>query len=239
MVTFTKPAILALAAVVAVLAGGLRPGAARGESPSAPAALFDGRSLDGWEGKQEFWSVRDGAIVGETTAEKPTQGNTFLVWRGGTVGNCEITLQYRITGGNSGVQYRTTESPGFVVGGYQADIDSGPTFSGIVYEERGRGVLANRGQRVTIAADGTKKAGDPIGDPAALQRAVKAGEWNDYRIVADGTKLSHFINGQLMTELDDAQEGKRAAEGVLALQLHAGPPMKVEFRDIKLRRLGD
>ena len=202
--------------------------------------IFNGRDLDGWEGKPEFWSVRDGAIVGETTAEKPTKGNTFLIWRQGNVDDFELKLQYRLTGGNSGVQYRSREFADvgpFVVGGYQGDFEAGPKFSGILYEERGRGILTLRGERISIAADGKKTPGEPIGTAEDLQRIIKPGEWNELRIVARGSKLQHFINGQLMSETVDEQEGKRATEGILALQLHSGPPMKAEFKEIGLKRL--
>ena len=200
-------------------------------------ALFNGTSLDGWEGKPDFWGVQDGAIVGLTTKEKPTKGNTFLIYRKAPVGDFELDLDYRIAGGNSGIQYRSKDHGDFVVGGYQADFESGPNFSGILYEEKGRGILANRGERTTIAADGKKAQGEPIGKAEELQKAIKPGEWNHYRIVAQGPKLQHFINGQLMSETIDQEENKRAVEGVLALQLHAGPPMKVEFKDIKLKKL--
>ena len=202
--------------------------------------IFSGTSLDGWEGKPEFWSVKDGAIVGQTTAENPTKGNTFLIWRGGLVDDFELTLEYRLRNHNSGVQYRSREFKDvgpFVVGGYQGDFESGPTYSGILYEERGRGILAKRGERITIAADGTKKAGEPIGKTEDLQKVIKPGEWNELKIVAKGPTLQHFINGQLMSETVDEQEGKRATQGILALQLHAGPPMKAEFKDIRLKRL--
>ena len=213
------------------------PTAGRGEDAGF-VPLFDGKSLSGWEGKPEFWRVEDGAIVGETTAEKPTKGNTFLIWRAGEVDDFELELTYRITGGNSGIQYRSKDFGDFVVGGYQADFDAGPTYSGIMYEERGRGILCQRGQQVTIAADGAKKPGEAIGDTAKLQQAIKPGEWNAYRIVAKGPRLQHFINGQLMSETVDEQEGKLAVQGVLALQLHAGAPMWVEFKDIAVRELG-
>jgi len=221
------------------LAAGLwcRPGQA--DDPGF-VSIFNGTSLDGWEGKPEFWSVKDGAIVGQTTAENPTKGNTFLVWRQGLVDDFELTLQYRLTGGNSGVQYRSREFADvgpFVVGGYQGDFEAGPKFSGILYEERGRGILTLRGERITIAADGTKTPGEPIGKTEDLQKLIKPGEWNELRIVAKGPKLQHFINGQLMSETIDEQERKRSAQGILALQLHAGPPMKAEFKDIRLKRL--
>lgn len=200
-------------------------------------AIFDGATLDGWEGKSEFWSVADGAIVGQTTAENPTKGNTFIFWRQGELDDFELRLSYRITGGNSGIQYRSRDFGDFVAGGYQADIDSGTTYSGINYEERGRGILVTRGKRMEIAADGTKTEGEPIGESDALQAKVNQGDWNDYRIVAEGPRLRHYINDQLMSEVIDHEVGKRVEKGILALQLHAGPPMKVEFKNIRLKRL--
>ena len=202
--------------------------------------IFDGKTLDGWEGNPEIWRVEDGAIVGQTTAEKPIKANTFLIWRQGKLDDFELRLSYRLTGGNSGVQYRSrefTEVGPFVVGGYQGDFESGTKYSGILYEERGRGILTLRGQRITIGADGTKTPGEPIGTAEDLQKSIKLGDWNELRIVAQGPKLQHFINGQLMSETVDEQVEKRSLEGILALQVHQGPPMKVEFKDIHLKRL--
>ena len=236
-VNLRRPFAVASAAAVACLCLPALLGPARAAAQDAGLVpIFNGTSLEGWEGKPEFWSVKDGVIVGETTAEKPTKGNTFLIWRQGTLDDFELVLEYRLTGGNSGVQYRSKDLGDFVVGGYQGDFEAGTTYSGILYEERGRGILAKRGERITIAADGTKTAGEPIGATEELQKVIKPGDWNQLRIVAQGPKLQHFINGQLMSETTDEQEGKRSAEGILALQLHAGPPMKAEFRGIKLKR---
>ncbi len=204
---------------------------------SAGVPIFNGTSLDGWEGKAAFWRVEDGAIVGQTTKENPTKGNTFLIWKQGLVDDFELTLSYRLTGGNSGIQYRSRDTGDFVVAGYQADFESGKKYSGILYDEKGRGILAERGQRITITADGTKLSGEPIGASAALQDVIKQGDWNEYRIVAKGWRFQHFINGQLMSETLDEQADAREAQGILALQVHAGPPMKVEFKDIRLKRL--
>lgn len=226
--------IMILAAAMVALAWSAVP--CRGDDAGL-VPIFDGTSLEGWEGKSEFWRVEDGAIVGETTPENPTKGNTFLIWRQGLVDDFELVLQYRLTGGNSGIQYRSKDLGDFVVGGYQGDFESGPKYSGILYEEKGRGILTLRGERITIKPDGTKEKGEPLGDTTALQDAIKAGDWNEYRIVAQGPKLRHFINGQLMSETVDEQADKRSMEGMLALQLHAGPPMKVEFKDIRLKRL--
>ena len=203
-------------------------------------SLFDGATLDGWEGKPEFWRVENGAIVGETTAEKPTTGNTFLIWRQGLVDDFELAFTYRLTGGNSGVQYRSKELKelgDLVVGGYQADFEAGPKYSGILYEEKGRGILAERGQRITITPEGKKVAGEPIGTAEDLQQVIKPADWNDVRVVARGNRLQHFINGRLMSETLDDQADKRRLEGVLALQVHAGPPMKLEVKDVRLKRL--
>ena len=124
-----------LAMALVAIGGFARPAAAEAP-PQDPGfvSIFNGTSLEGWEGTPEFWSVQDGAIVGQTTAENPTKGNTFLIWRQGTLDDFELRLKYRITGGNSGVQYRSKDYGDFVVGGYQADIDSGTTYSGILYE---------------------------------------------------------------------------------------------------------
>ncbi|MEX1223956.1 MAG: family 16 glycoside hydrolase, partial [Pirellulales bacterium] len=164
------------------------------------------------------------------------QGNTFIVWREGELDDFELQLKYRMEGGNSGIQYRSEESNKWRVGGYQADFESGKTYSGILYEERGRGILAQRGQKVTIDAEG-KKSAEKFAESAELQKAIKPGEWNDYRIVAQGNHLTHYINGEKMSEFIDGQTDKAKFKGILALQLHAGPPMLVQFKDIKLKRL--
>lgn len=203
--------------------------------------IFDGKTLDGWDGNRQFWRVEDGAITGETTKDSPTKGNTFIIWRGGYVDNFELELDYKIVGGNSGIQYRSFEpGPKWVVGGYQADFEAGKTYSGILYGERFRGILANRGKKTELVnVDGkfrVKVVGD-VGDSDEIQSRIKTEDWNSYRIVADGHHLQHFINGVKTSECTDNDISVRRATGVLALQLHAGPPMKVQFRNIRLKRL--
>jgi type 1 glutamine amidotransferase len=220
--------------VVLCLLGGR--GACQADDPSF-VPIFDGATLAGWEGDPGFWRVEEGAIVGETTAENPTRGNTFLIWRQGLLDDFELTLRYRLTGGNSGIQYRSHDRGDFVVSGYQADFEAGTQYSGILYEEKGRGILCPRGQRVTIGPDGSRTTGEAIADSAELQAAIRPDDWNEYRIVAEGPRLRHFINGRLMAETVDHQTDARALQGVLALQLHQGPPMKAEFKDIRLKRL--
>ncbi len=200
--------------------------------------LYDGGDLSGWQGRDDLWSAENGEIVGRTSKDNPLQGNTFLIWQGGQPDNFELTAEFKIEGGNSGIQYRSqvVDEEKFVVGGYQADIDFGNRYAGILYEEKGRGILAERGQAVTIGSDG-KKAKRIFGQAEALGKQIHPGQWNDFRVVANGNHLQHFINGRLMMEVTDQQADKAATKGVIALQLHAGPPMTVRFKNIKLGKL--
>jgi Domain of Unknown Function (DUF1080) len=200
--------------------------------------IFNGKDLTGWRGNTELWSVEDGSITGKTTAEKPLKFNTFLIWEG-KVGNFALEFDYKIgKEGNSGVQYRSkvVKEEDFIVGGYQADIDASLQYAGINYEERGRGILAQRGQRVTYDKAGAKKE-ESIGDGKELGKAIKSEDWNHYKLVANGNKLSHYINDKLMSEVIDDQEGKAAAKGILAFQIHQGPPMVIKFKNVKLTEL--
>jgi hypothetical protein len=201
-------------------------------------SIFNGKDLSNWDGDPAVWSVEDGAIVGRTTAEKPIENNTFLIWKGGDVGDFRLQLEYKIEGGNSGVQYRSKmiDPEKWIVGGYQADIDSNNTYTGILYEERGRGILTKRGERVEIGADG-KSQPTAVEDSADLQKVIRADDWNEYVIEASGPHLKHIINGKLMSETVDNDSSKSAKSGVLALQVHTGPPMTVQFRNIRLERL--
>lgn len=213
---------------------------------AAEKQLFNGKDLTGWAGNPALWSVKDGVIVGKTTAEVPTKGNTFLVWKDGEVSDFTLTLKYKMTPGdgkktvNSGIQYRSkvVDEANFVVAGYQADFEYGTKYSGILYEEKGRGILAQRGQKVTIAqsADPKKPTLTITGETGKsdeIQAAIDVDGWNEYKVIAKGGHLQHFINGKLTVDVtDETAEG--AKKGVLALQLHAGPPMQVEFKDIVL-----
>lgn len=217
-----------------------------------PTPIFNGKDLEGWAGNKALWSVADGTIRGQTTAEKPIKHNTFLVWTGGTVENFELTFKYKLVANNdqgfanSGVQYRSrvnqpTED-GPVVSGYQADCENGKTFSGILYEELGRGILAKRGEKTVVKPDPS----DPnkakvevvgsLGNADELQAAIKTGDWNDYRIVAKGNHVEHYINGKQTVDVTD-EHPKAPTEGILALQLHAGQPMTVQFKDLVLTEL--
>jgi Domain of Unknown Function (DUF1080) len=206
--------------------------AVRGGNAKEPRELFNGKDLNGWDANPEVWSVEGGAIVGQTK-EKQLKHNEFLIWKGGDVRDFKLKLQYRIEGGNSGIQYRSKviDPKKWIVGGYQADIEAGPTYTGILYEEKGRGILAKRGERVTIDKEGNRTT-EKIGDTAELQKSIHADDWNDYTIEVRGPRMTHTINGKLMSETIDHEEKKLAKFGVLALQVHAGPPMTVKFRKI-------
>lgn len=206
--------------------------------------LFDGKSLKHWNGDPKFWSVEDGAITGTTTAENPTKGNTFIIWDAGEVDDFELKLKYKIEAGNSGIQIRSFKleeaADEWRIGGYQSDFEAGDKWSGTIYGEKFGGVFAKRGERVTVGEDGKKAQGEAVGDPAELNKAIKKGEWNEFHITAKGNTISQSINGVLMAEVTDNGPDRRR-QGLLALQLHAGPPMKVQFKDIMLKRhkLGD
>ncbi len=204
--------------------------------------LFNGENLDGWDGNPLHWSVVNGAIVGVNTEENPTKGNTFLIWQGGSLNDFDLSLQCKIDSGNSGIQYRSFIKPGkhdgWRIGGYQADFESGEKYSGICYGEAFRGILSMRGDRTTLSRDESGKlikSVEKIGEASKLGLAVKKQEWNTYRIVAKGFRFEHYINGQKMCELIDDDEKERRSEGLLAFQVHAGPPMKVYFKDIILK----
>ena len=201
--------------------------------------LFDGKSLAGWDGDPVYWSVKGGAIVGEVKPETLLKRNSFLIWRGGTVADFELIVEYRVSAeGNSGINYRSVETPGlkWSLTGYQADIEGKDRWTGQNYEERGRTFLAYRGQSVVLKPGEKPLEVRKIGDPAELQKAVSKQDWNTYRIVAKGERISHYVNGVLMSEVEDLDPGKRVMQGLLGVQVHVGPPMKIEYRRIALRK---
>ncbi|HOX58670.1 MAG TPA: DUF1080 domain-containing protein [Candidatus Paceibacterota bacterium] len=206
--------------------------------------IFNGKDLTGWEGNPKLWSVKDGAITGQTTAENPAKGNTFLIWTNGTMSDFELRCLFRLAPGdakgfaNSGIQYRSkvVNAANWVVHGYQADMEAGPTYSGILYEEGGRGILALRGEKILLNKDGKKQALGSVGNAAAIGAAIKQGDWNEYVVIAKGNHLQQFINSKQTVDVVDEDEAKRALSGVLALQLHAGPPMTAQFKHIRIKR---
>jgi hypothetical protein len=211
-------------------------------APGLPGfvSLFNGRDLAGWQGDRRIWSVREGAIVGETTEAVRVTENQFLIWKD-EIEDFELRLKFRLQGGNSGVYYRARKRPpgetrGEPLVGTQADFSADGRWTGVIMEYTLREVLAERGEQVLITTNGTRQVTGSVGDPAQLLGAVKSEEWNDYTIWAKGGQVRLAINGVPMCELDD-RDPKRLVRGWLALQVHTGPPMKVEFKDIFLKRL--
>ena len=214
-------------------------------------SLFNGHDLTGWEGRSNHWSVKDGAIVGQTTKENPAKGNNFLIAKDGAaslmVDDFELRFSYRITANNtkgfanSGVQYRSKDKGNFVVAGYQADFENGTTYSGILYDEAGgaggRGIMAERGQKVVWDENCQKKVVEQFAKSEEIQAKIKSADWNEYVVTAKGYHFVHRINGVTTVDVTDNCEGKRLTTGILALQLHAGEPMMVEFNNIRIRSL--
>ena len=255
--------VLSGAAVAQQPAGGAQPAAQGQRPPPAPLApddytgfrsLFDGRTLSGWDGDPVFWRVENGVIVAESTPEKVVAANTFLIWRGGTLRDFELKVDVRFAAqaGNSGIQVRskpanapTQRTNGqprpWGIAGPQVDVVPGAVAgNALIYEEGGRGHLARQGQitRRTRGADGTATAtlvGSLGGDILAAIRP--AGEWNTFHVIGRGNQLTVLVNGRVsaMTIDDDPEE--RSLQGLLALQMHAGNPFRVEFRNVYLKEI--
>ena len=202
--------------------------------------IFNGTSLDGWDGDPRYWRVEDHEIVGEVTPATLLKQNNFLIWRGGKPANFELKAEFRISAqGNSGINYRSEESPGtkYLLRGYQADIDGGNKYTGQNYEERGRTFLAPRGT-ITYVATGQKPAIIAnLGSADELKAFVKNGDWNEYHLIVRGNMLLHILNGHVMCEVVDDDTEHRKMSGLIGVQVHVGPPMKIEYRSFLLKTL--
>lgn len=210
------------------------------ETDDGFVSIFDGKSLDGWEGSPDNWKVEDGQLIGFTSAEKPLDDNTFLIWRDGEPGDFELKLDFKISeSGNSGVQYRSEElsEPRLALKGYQADIDGKNTYTGQNYEERGRGFLANRGEIALLKSNQEPEITGSLGDGEELKSKINFEDWNSLHIVAEGNHLKHYVNDILMSEVTDEDPELRKMTGKLGLQVHKGPPMEVRFRNIRFKDL--
>ena len=204
-------------------------------------SIFDGASLKGWDCDPDFWRVENGEIIGETTAEHQPKQNIFCIWKGGTPGDFELIMDYKLTGetGNSGIQYRSVELPNvnkWVMKGYQADIDGKQQYTGQVYEERGRGFVALRGQIVYVS-DGQKPGSiGSLGANEELKGLIKQEDWNELHIIARGNTLIQLINGRVMSIVVDDDKVNRKMDGEIGIQLHVThAPMKIESKNIRLK----
>lgn len=201
------------------------------------ANLFNGRNLNGWAGDSQFWSVEDGTITGKTDGTLKT--NRFLTWTGSTIRNFDLRVKVKVSaGGNSGLQYRGAMRPELgldVVSGYQCDIVADkPDYNGMLYEERGRRILSHTGEQVIVAPDG-----QPWIVGKMPVKTFTPGEWHEYRVLVQGNHHQHWIDGHPTADLIDFDEKGRSLEGVLAVQVHVGPAMKIQFRDFKIQHLPD
>ncbi|MGD0090167.1 MAG: DUF1080 domain-containing protein [Planctomycetota bacterium] len=197
-------------------------------------SLFNGKDLTGWDGDLKVWFAKDGAIVGKTTPENKTNG-TYLICKQPIPDDFELHASFKILSGNSGIQYRTKELPNFQVAGYQADMDYEDHYTGTVYEVGGRNTtLAQVGQKVAADATGKKEVVGSVGEPAKIKAAIKKDEWNEYVIIAQGNHCVQKINGVVTMEITDEKNPK---SGIIALQLHPGPPMEVQYKDLRVKEL--
>lgn len=198
--------------------------------------LFNGKDLAGWDGSPGWWTVEEGVLTSQSTADKPCKACNYLVWTGGQPADFELTAEFKLSeAANSGVQIRSQALPKWDTCGYQADMTGDGSLVGFVYHHK-RGLIAGRGEKVTIAADGKKEV-QSIGKPEELLAKFKKGEWNTYRIVCNGPEITLYVNGALMCQFTDNDAKQSAGGGVIALQMHPGPPMKVQFRNIVLKEI--
>jgi hypothetical protein len=220
-----------------------RPETISGDEPGF-APIFDGKSLDGWEGDPKYWRVENGIMTGEITPETLIKSNTFLIWRGGEPRDFEIKVDYRITsGGNSGINYRSVVVPDavtpankFAMRGYQFDIDGQNRYTGQNYEEKGRLFLGTRGQMTHVVGGRKPIILSSLGDPAALAAFITT-DWNAIHLTARGNVLIHSLNGHVMCVVVDDDIPNRTAGGLIGVQVHVGGPMKIEYRNWRLKNL--
>ncbi len=220
--------------------------------------IFDGKTLKGWYGDPTYWRAENGNLVGEVTPTTLLKSNTFLVWEGGEPDDFELKLEFRIAeAGNSGINYRseTLDSIPYALRGYQADIDGKIRYTGQNYEERKRTTLAYRGEKVIILSQdnpdevGSLKANvqnncwqsrevvAQLGESDSLKTKIKFEDWNEVHLIVKGNRMQHYVNGILMSDVQDDDTANRKMSGKLGMQVHVGPPMKVEYRNIQLKNL--
>ena len=218
-----------------------RPSAVEGDEPGFQP-IFDGKTLTGWEGDSKYWRAESGVLIGEITPATVIKSNTFIIWRGGRPKDFELKLDYRITAaGNSGINYRSTSvadpvTPAnrFALRGYQFDIDGARRYVGNNYEEKGRLFMALRGQVTRVVGTRPPIVIGTFGDDAQLA-ALATDDWNAVHLIVRGNTLTHLLNGRLMSVTIDDDAANRPADGLLGVQVHVGPPMKVEYRNIRLK----
>ncbi|HZH95737.1 MAG TPA: DUF1080 domain-containing protein [Flavisolibacter sp.] len=220
--------------------------------------IFDGKTLNGWKGDTTYWRVENGHLVGEITPATLLKTNSFIIWQGGKLTDFELTLEFKITeAGNSGINYRSMPVTGvpYALKGYQADIDGANYYTGQNYEERARTTLAYRGEIVTVNTPKNpqaalkdhiknnawleRKVTGTLGNKDSLKKGIKYEDWNKVHLIVKGNRLRHYVNNVLMSDVTDNDKVNGKSSGLLGVQVHVGPPMKVEYRNIRLKRTGN
>jgi len=220
--------------------------------------IFDGKTLEGWEGDPAYWSVKNGNLIGEVTPETLLENNTFIIWKGGQPVDFELKLEFRIAeSGNSGINYRSEkiDTIPHALRGYQADIDGKNTYTGQNYEEKKRTTLAYRGEKVIVNSQENPDASESLranvrnncwqsrevvaslGESDSLKTKINSGDWNRMHLIVKGNRMQHYVNDVLMSDVTDNDSINRESEGHLGVQVHVGPPMTVAYRNIQLKNL--
>jgi hypothetical protein len=202
--------------------------------------IFDGKTLAGWEGDPQYWRVEDGELIGEVTPTNLLKVNSFIVWHGGEPRDFELKVEYRISAkGNSGINYRSemaTNGP-WAMKGYQADIDGRNQYTGQNYEEKGRTFLALRGQVTREVPGQLPEILGTLGSTNELLSLIKTNDWNEYHLIVSGNVMTHILNGRVMSVVIDEDKPNRKFSGLLGVQVHVGPPMKIEYRNFRMKKL--
>ena len=257
MITQNKIKIVPLGLALIALFLGCKVTSTSQSSEKGFVEIFDGKTLNNWEGDPTYWRVENGNLVGEITPSTILKTNSFIIWKGGQPADFELKGEFNITEkGNSGINYRSerlTDIP-FALRGYQADIDGANRYTGQNYEERGRTTLAYRGQITSInPQSGTWTAEDvrkkvqrnawtelsvtgSLGHMDSLKTKIKSQDWNTFHLVVKGNRLQHYINGILMSDVTDKDAVNGKQKGLLGVQVHVGPPMKVQYRNLRIKQ---
>lgn len=201
-------------------------------------AIFNGVSLENWEGDPTYWRVEKEQIIGEVTPETILKRNSFLIWRGGAPEDFELKLEYKVSeGGNSGINYRSVEvkDTPYALKGYQCDIDGKGKWAGQNYEERGRKFLAMRGQMTQLKTEIEPTVYGSLGDKDKLWEYIKKDDWNHVHLIVRGNTMIHIINGHVMSVVIDNDVENRTSKGFLGVQVHVGPPMTIAYKNIRIK----
>jgi len=200
-------------------------------------SIFDGKTFDGWKAADmSFWSIEDGALTAKITPEHNLPENLYLIWQGGELKDFELKLKHRVFGSpgiNCGFQFRSKELPNHDVAGYQVDNNLDTDWLVRLYDEHGRHDLAWRGQSATFDEKGVRTETKIEAAQGPAKFALE--EWHEYHLIAKGPHLQLKVNGELVAEVYDNDPAQQDFAGILALQLHTGPPTVAQFKDVQLK----